>query len=69
MSDKVADRIVFIVFLIFIATIICGAVGWKWYASGVQVEVYHREGVTITQWECFVGAKPAERVFINGVPK
>lgn len=35
---------------------------WIWYVAGVQVEVYRRQGITMTRWEVFVGAEPAERV-------
>jgi hypothetical protein len=42
--------------------------GWGWYKAGVQVEVYQREGIKMTQWEIFVGAKPAERT-ININPR
>jgi hypothetical protein len=32
-----------------------------WYKAGVQVEVYRRQGVEMTTWEVFMGAKPVER--------
>ena len=35
--------------------------GWGWYKAGVQAEVYERQGIHMTQWEVFLGAKPAER--------
>jgi hypothetical protein len=38
------------------------AIGWHWYRSSVQSELYRREGIEVTTWECFVGARPAERV-------
>ena len=36
-------------------------IGFYWYKAGVQVEVYRRQGVEMTQWEVFLGAKPIER--------
>ncbi len=36
-----------------------------WYRAGVQAEVYRREGIEVTQWEVFCGAKPAERTITN----
>lgn len=32
---------------------------WSWHKAGVQVAVYKRQGIEMTQWECFVGAEPA----------
>jgi hypothetical protein len=34
---------------------------WSWYRAGVQSEVYSRQGVEMTQWECFLNMKPIER--------
>ncbi len=34
-----------------------------WYKSSVQADVYRRQGVEMTTWECMMGAKPAERTF------
>lgn len=46
----------------FFTFIIFGLVGcWSWYLAGVQSEVYKRQGVEMSQFECFVGAKPVER--------
>jgi hypothetical protein len=41
--------------------------GISWYQAGVQAKVYHRQGVEMSQWEIFTGAKPAERT-INVKP-
>ncbi len=38
-----------------------GVVGWKWYSASVQRDVYRRQGVQMTTWEVFLGAKPVER--------
>jgi hypothetical protein len=45
---------------VFLAALLL-VVGVHWYRSAVQAEVYHRQGVEMTTWEVFVGAKPAER--------
>jgi hypothetical protein len=36
----------------------------SWYRAGVQQEVWHRQGVRMTQWEVFWGAKPVERYIV-----
>lgn len=36
--------------------------GWQWYKSSVQVGVYARQGVQMSTWEVFLGAKPVERM-------
>lgn len=36
-------------------------IGFCWYQASVQAAVYRRQGVEMTTWECFIGAKPAER--------
>ncbi len=50
--------VLFLCFLFFVF----GCAGW--YRAGVQSEVYRRAGVEVTQWECFIGMKPAERAVI-----
>lgn len=35
--------------------------GWGWYKAGVQQGVYQRQGVQMSRWEVFLGAKPVER--------
>ena len=50
---------------IFIATgvlIIATVIGWHWYKAGRQQQVYDRQGIQMSQWECFIGVEPAERV-------
>lgn len=29
-----------------------------WYSSGIQADAYERQGVKLSQWEVFWGAKP-----------
>lgn len=40
----------------------------EWYRAGLQAGVYQRQGVEMTTWEVFMGAKPAERT-INIKPQ
>lgn len=47
--------------MLLLALCLAGATYWDWYMAGVQAEVYRREGIEMTQWEVFVGARPAER--------
>lgn len=51
----------FVATVLFISAVLILGIGWTWYRAGVQQAVYEREGVHLTQWEVFVGAKPAER--------
>lgn len=44
----------------FVLIVILGIWG-HWYRAGLQAEVYRREGIEMTQWEVFMGSKPAER--------
>lgn len=37
-------------------------IGVNWYKTGIQTDVYHRQGFSISHWEVFCGAKPAEIV-------
>ena len=36
--------------------------GWEWYKAGKQSKQYERQGIVLSQWDCFVGVKPAEQV-------
>ena len=47
--------------LILLLLVVSVITGWKWYTAGVQVEVYRRSGIEMSQWEVFIGAKPPER--------
>ena len=61
MTDERENGIIVGCCLPIIAMILLACLGWKWYRAGVQSDVYQREGITISQWEVFVGSKPAER--------
>ena len=50
-------------FILLGAVILFGLVGFSWYQAEVQSNVYRRQGIEMSTWECFVGAKPAERSF------
>lgn len=53
-------------------TIIVGfaalVVWYSWYIAGLQAAVYRRQGIDVTQWELFNGAKPAERAYRMEAP-
>lgn len=34
----------------------------SWYASGIQQQVWERQGIHLTHWEVFMGAHPAKVV-------
>ncbi len=47
--------------VIIIALLLIGALLIGWIRAAVQAEVYRRQGIHMTTFECFLGAKPAER--------
>ena len=49
------------IFAALVLLAIAVTVGCRWYTSAMQAEVYRREGIEMTTWEVFCGAKPAER--------
>ena len=63
MSDDSKDGCVTILVYAVVLALILIPVGlWSWYRAGVQVDIYKRQGIQITRWEVFIGAKPAESV-------
>jgi hypothetical protein len=58
------DKDVFIAgILVALMVLVLGsAASWGWYQAGVQQEVYERQGIKMTRWEVFIGAKPAVKV-------
>lgn len=46
---------------LLVLVILIGAPIMAWYQAGVQADVYRRQGVEMTTWEVFMGAKPIER--------
>lgn len=56
-EKKVIDLAAIISFALFAAF---GLMGW--YRSGLQSKQYERQGIHLTQWECFMDVKPAEQV-------
>jgi hypothetical protein len=47
---------------IFVVLVLCW-LGFLWCSAEIQAGVYRRQGVEMSTWECFMGAKPAERTF------
>ena len=47
-----------------VAAVFAAALSLGWYQSGLQADVYRRQGVEMTQWEVFCGAQPVERYVI-----
>ena len=47
--------------IIVVGLVLGGALMWGWYRAGIQAAVYEREGIHMTQWEVFIGSRPAER--------
>lgn len=56
-----AEKIYIAVLLTVCASIIVGGIWFKWYRAGIQMDVYRRQGVEMSQWECFMNAEPIER--------
>jgi hypothetical protein len=46
---------------VFLLALIAVGPTIAWYRAGLQQRVYQRQGVEMTQWEVFMGAKPVER--------
>jgi len=42
--------------------VVLALLSWWWYKAGVQSDVYQRQGIHMTQWETFIGTKPAQIV-------
>ena len=58
------DHIVFLSIMLVLFIVIgipALAASVQWYKAGVQADVYRREGIEMSQWDVFMGAKPAER--------
>ena len=62
MSEKKQNEGCLAMLLIgFVVLVLAVSLGLLWYKAGIQVDVYQREGIHMTQWEVFMGSKPAER--------
>jgi hypothetical protein len=48
--------------LVFVGLLLLSGTGWRWYRAGAQAGIYRRQGIEMTQWECFMGLSPAEKV-------
>lgn len=55
------DAVLYTIYGTIIGVLIFGSAGLGWYRASVQVEVYRRQGVEMSTWEVFMGAKPVER--------
>lgn len=55
-----SDTVAGLVLCAFVFVVVGGLASIHWYCSGLQSEVYKREGIEISQWECYWGVKPAE---------
>jgi hypothetical protein len=65
LKDKSLTMMFVALIIVAVVGIIGGPILFKWYAAGVQVAVYERQGVHMTRWEVFVGAKPIVRSVIT----
>lgn len=61
MSQRSEDGCAAVIVGAAVAVILAVTLGWNWYRAGVQADTYHRQGIQLTQWECFIGTKPAEQ--------
>lgn len=59
------DVFIYLMLPLAIVMVIIGFGIGAWYASGVQADVYRRQGVEMSQWEVFVGAKPVVRQIVD----
>ena len=44
---------------LFLLALVVGSPFIMWYFAKCQSEVFHRQGIEITPWECFIGVRPA----------
>ena len=58
-NDDKASAGCFFVLMVMVIIVIAG---WKWYVVSRQTEIYHRQGIQISQWDVFIGVKPNEAV-------
>ncbi len=61
MSNNVRTWVFMCVCVLILTYIIVVGVLLGWYKAGVQTAVYERQGVHMTQFEVFIGAKPITR--------
>lgn len=60
-SEKKALRWGAAVAVALFAAVVGLAVASQWYKAVVQRDVYRRQGVEMSAWEVFWGARPVER--------
>jgi hypothetical protein len=48
-------------FVLIFIFMVGGAAAWHWYKAGLQSRAYARQGIVLSQWECFMGVEPAVR--------
>jgi hypothetical protein len=60
-NDDAVGCVISLIAAAVVLLVVIGAVWWGWYKASVQAEVYRREGIEMTTWEVWTGAKPAER--------
>lgn len=53
------------VVVITLLVLASGAIGLGLWRASIQKDVYHRQGVEMTTFEVFMGAKPIERSLVT----
>lgn len=61
MKAFLRENLLFLMGCTFALAMIFATAWFHWYRCGIQADVWQREGITVTQWEVFMGAKPMER--------
>lgn len=68
MNFSSEDRNFIIISGLILMLVLGASLGLAWYRAGVQRAVWKREGIHLTQFEIFTGAKPATRVISEVIP-
>lgn len=61
-KDFKSELLVSLLSLAALLAVVAGGLAISWYRAGVQVGIYQRQGIVMSQWEVFCGARPAESV-------
>lgn len=56
------EKIILYGLAVLTAITIVASAAWGWYRAGEQAKQYERQGIHLSQWDVFIGVKPAEQV-------
>jgi hypothetical protein len=65
-SDSNDGCIMLVLLALAIVVLLGIGIAVDWYHAGVQQQVWERQGVHMSRWEVFMGAKPIVRQIVPG---